>query len=175
MLTEQDTSKEIWRRLEAVGYAKKPVSSQTMARKQLAKLRMAEGSSVKNHLKTFEDLIQQLKLAGAKVEENDVISQLFVTLPESFDPLVTALENLGEDLKLDVVRERLLTEELKQIDRASVAFSGSKQKPDKFLGKCNRCQKKGNKAKDCRVKGKVDANAACAGKAVAVHDWKMHR
>ena len=69
---------------------------------------------MKKHLKTLEDLIRQLKLAGAKVEENDVISQLFVTLPESFDPLVTALENLGEDMKLDVVRERLLAEEIKK-------------------------------------------------------------
>lgn len=160
-------------------YAKKSDSSQTFVRKQLAKLRMVEGSSVKDHLKTFEELIRQLKLAGAKLEENDIVSQLFATLPESFDPLVTALENLGEEnLKLDVVRERLLAEELKKTDRVAdschekpTAFQGSKQKPGKFTGKCNRCQKKGHKAKDCRVKlktdGRAEANAASGGKAVA--------
>lgn len=59
-------------------------------KKQLAKLRKVEGSSVKVYLKTFEELM----LAGTKCDENDVVSLLFVTLLESFDPLVTALENL---------------------------------------------------------------------------------
>lgn len=178
LVRDKETSKEMWMSLESA-YAKKSVSSQTFVRKQLAKLRMMEGSSVKDHLKTFEELIRQLKLAGAKLEENDIVSQLFATLPESFDPLVTALENLGEEnLKLDVVRERLLAEELKKTDRAAdscqekpAAFQGSKQKPGKFTGKCNRCQKKGHKAKDCRVKlktdGRAEANAAAGGKAVA--------
>lgn len=135
LVREKETAKEIWTTLANV-YAKKSVASQTLIRKQLAKLKMIEGSSVKDHLKIFDELIRQLKSAGAKLEEGDLVSQLFVTLPESFDPLVTALENLEEDnLTLDVVRERLLAEELKKNDRMTdvgeevpAALVGSKQR-----------------------------------------------
>lgn len=113
------------------------------------------------------------------------MSQLFATLLESFDPLVTALENLGkENLKLDVIRERLLAEELKKTDRVAnsyqvkpAAYHGSKKKPGKFTGKYNRCQKKGHKAKEYRMELKTDGhaedNAASSGKAVALHGWKI--
>lgn len=137
---------------------------------------MVGGSSVKDRLKTFEELIRQLKLAGAKFEGNDIVSQLFATLLESFDPLVMALENLcKENLKLDVIRERLLAEELKKTNRVAnsyqvkpAAYHGSKKKPGKFTGKYNRCQKKGHKAKEYRMKLKTDGhaevNAASRGK-----------
>lgn len=102
LIREKTTAKEIWTALENV-YAKKSVSSQTFVRKQLARLKMTEGESVKDHLKVFDELVRQLKSAGAKLEEADMVSQLFVTLPESYDPLVTALENLGaKELTLDV-------------------------------------------------------------------------
>ena len=73
-------------------YAKTSISSQTFVRMQHAKLRMVEGLFVKHHLKIFH-------------------------------PLVTALENLGEEnLKFDVVRERLFAEDLKKIDRESDSY-----------------------------------------------------
>lgn len=130
---------------------------------------------MKDHLKTFDELIRQLQSAGAKLEEGDLVSQLFVTLPESFNPLVTALENLEEDkLTLDVVRERLLAEELKKNDRMTdgeetpAAFVGSKQKIWKFNGKCNKCLKPGHMAKDCKLRKSLDdSDIICVGEAVA--------
>lgn len=60
----------------------------------------------------FDDLVRQLKTAGANLEDGDLVSQLFLSLPDSYDPLVTALENLREeDLNLDLVKQRLLAEE----------------------------------------------------------------
>lgn len=84
------------RRQEQFVYAKKSISSQTFARKQLAKL---QRSSAKNHVKIFEDMIRQ----NSK-ENTYVVSQLFLTLPELFDALLTKLENLEQEkLELDVV------------------------------------------------------------------------
>lgn len=68
---------------------------------------MAEDSSIRvDHLKTFNELIRKLKPArSAKLEEADLVLQLFVTFPESYDPLVRALEKLYEDkLTVDAVR-----------------------------------------------------------------------
>lgn len=160
LIREKETAKDICATLEGV-YVKKSVSSQTLIRKQLAKLKMAEDSSIRDHLKTFDELIRKLKSAGAKLEEGDLVSQLFVTLPESYDPLVTALENLDEDkLTLDAVRERLLAEDMKKSDRMTdvhkddpLAFAGNIRKPWneqrkeswKFRGKCHRCHKTGTR------------------------------
>lgn len=49
---------------------------------------------MRNHSEAFDDLVRQLKSAGAKLEESDLVSLLLLTLPDIFDSLVTALENL---------------------------------------------------------------------------------
>ena len=40
----------------------------------------------------FENLVRKLKLAGAYLDENDVLTQLFPALPERYDLLVNALQ-----------------------------------------------------------------------------------
>ena len=93
-------------------------------------------------------------------------------MPESYDPLVTALENLDEkDISLDLCKQRLLAEEAKRINRMEesmedtiAAFVGQK----KFNGKCRRCGMKGHMAKDCRVKlPGGEANAVVNGRPVS--------
>lgn len=82
---EKETARDMWKALED-NYAKKSVASQTLLRKQLARLRMKEGASMRHHLQQFDDIVRQLKSAGAKLEENDTVSQLFfLTLPDSYD------------------------------------------------------------------------------------------
>lgn len=58
-----------------------------------------------------------LKTAGAKLEDGDLVSQLLLSLPDSYIPLATAVENINEDgLNLDLFKQRLLVEELKRAD-----------------------------------------------------------
>lgn len=63
-----------------------------------------------------------------------IMSQLFVTVPESFDLLVIVMKNIGEDnLKFEIVRERLLlAKDVRKNDKLtqthhekSAAFQGS--------------------------------------------------
>lgn len=95
---KKQTVKAMWKALEDI-FAKKSVASQTLLRKQLVRRRMREGSSMRSQFQTFDELVRQLKTEGAKLEKNDLVAQLFLTLPDSFDPLVTALENMNEDEK----------------------------------------------------------------------------
>lgn len=111
-----------------------------------------------------------MKTVGAKIEEADAVISLFQSLPDSFDPLVTALENMAEDdLKLELVKQRLLAEDIKRSERnveiseiKTTAFSGQKKwkKPVQFNGKCNKCGKRGHYKKDCRQKYTNEANSA---------------
>lgn len=165
IVREKTTTKEMWTSLESA-YAKKSVASQKIVRKQLARLRMKEGADMRTHLLEFDGLVRKLKTAGATLAESDLVSQLFLTLPDSFDPLVTALENVAEEgLNLDLVKQRLLAEERKRSDRQgdsvedkSAAFtSDSKKKFQKFQGKCTKCGRRGHMKKDCRQR---EANSA---------------
>lgn len=170
---EKTTSKDMWKALEET-FAKKSAGKQTVIRKQIARLRLQEGSSLRNHLLQFEDLIRQLRVAGSKLEESDVCSALSLTLPESFDPIVTALENLPEDeLTYELMKTRLQGEESKRMDRMQsyeekpAVFLGNNKKPGnrKHNGKCHACGQKGHFKKDCRM-NKADANVASGSKSV---------
>lgn len=44
----------------------------------------------------FEDMFRQLRVAGAKLSDVDMVVSLFGTLPDSYNPLITTIENLGD-------------------------------------------------------------------------------
>lgn len=165
VIREKSTAKDMWAALEAT-FATKSIGSQHLVRKQLNRLKLNEGDPMRPHLLAFDDLVRQMKTAGAKVDDADLVVLLFQTLPDSYDPLVTALENVPEqDLKLEVVKQRLLSEDLKRQERnggvgeaKGAAFSGDKTKKP-FLGKCHKCGKRGHLKKDCRQKAGSEANA----------------
>lgn len=161
---EKNTAKEMWESLQSV-FAKKSLVNQLLLRKKLSRLRMNDGDNIIAHVMAFENLIRQLKMAGATIDDSDLLAQFFLTLPEKFDPLVTALQNV-EDGKLtfNLVKERLMSEEAKLSDRnqeeveQKTAFVGKKfNKSKKFNGKCFKCNKFGHKACDCK---KSDARVA---------------
>lgn len=63
--------KDMWKVLEE-NLVKKSTGRQTVILKQIARLRLREGSLLRDHLLHFEDLIWQLRVAGSKLEESDV-------------------------------------------------------------------------------------------------------
>lgn len=100
-------------------------ASQTLLlRKQSVRLRKKERTSSRAHINVFDDLVRRLKCAGAKMEDCDLVAQLFLTLLGSYDdPLVTALENLAKkDLKLEIIKQWLVAEESKRADH--LGYSG---------------------------------------------------
>lgn len=161
---DKDTAKEMWNSL-ANTFAKKGFATQTYIRRSLATLKMVEGTPLMDHFRRFDELIRQLKGAGATVSELDAVSQLFISLPSSYDVVTTAMENLGDDqLKLDTVKARLLAEEQKRSGRESGSFvdgvsdgSGSafaakpvrSKEKNKFQGKCFVCGEVGHKKFSC--------------------------
>lgn len=95
----------------------------------------------------FENLVRQLKLAGASLEESDLLAELFLILSAHFDPLVTAKERfIAEETKLK--ETNINGDEI----QGKMAFAGSKGRNNrKFKGKCFKCNKVSHRASDCRV------------------------
>lgn len=70
---------------------------------------------MENHFLKFDRILRELKSAGAKMEDEDVVCQLLLTLPKSYDPVVTALETMKiDELTIEFVKGRLLDDDIKR-------------------------------------------------------------
>ncbi|GJQ77348.1 hypothetical protein Trydic_g15923 [Trypoxylus dichotomus] len=105
------TSKEMWDTLNNT-FQRKGMASQLFLRKQLLQLKLEEGKPLNNNVLAFDKLIRELKGCGATLSEIDIVCHLLLTLPKSFEMVVTALETIQEsNLSLELVKGRLLDEE----------------------------------------------------------------
>lgn len=152
------TPKQIWSTLKNV-FERRGVAGQLYLRKQLLTLRYVEGvCRMSEHLLRFDKLIRELKGSGATVEESDAVCHLLLTLPPSFDSVVTAIETLPDGVTMDFVKKRLLDVDLKRrnseaceeasgggVDGVAMASKHNKKKL-----KCYQCGKFGHKKANCR-------------------------
>lgn len=109
---DKNTAFDMWEGLKHV-FQRKGIASQLYLRKKLLAMRYVENEPLKNHFIKFEETVRELKSVGAKVEELDIISHLLLTLPKSYDSIVTALETLEMDkLSLEFVKTKPLDQKI---------------------------------------------------------------
>lgn len=101
---EKASPKEAWESL-CNAFERKGVSNRMFLRRQLLSLKMNETGTLENHLLKFDKLVRSLKSVGANLEEEDTVCQLFMSLPKSYDPIVTALD-IGYNEAYDGVCKR---------------------------------------------------------------------
>lgn len=169
---DKTTGFQMWDALEKV-FQRKGVASQLYLRRKLLTMKHNDNDSLESHYIKFDETIRELKSVGASLEDMDVVCHLLLTLPKSYDSIVTALETLDADkLKLEFVKGKLLDHEMKKKNQCemktndSAAFySGSKvfkqgkEGKGKFsrnmttgFFKCHNCGKPGHKRAECRYK-----------------------
>lgn len=176
MLGNPEDPAVVWKKLEEQ-FQRKTWSNKLQLRRKLFSLKLREGESVHEHIKTMTEVFEALAVIGDAVSEEDQVVYLLASLPASYDMLVTALEAQSENVpKWELVTERLRHEEQKQKEKVPNTDSGRKafvtkqQKkgdPKKQLT-CNFCKKPGHFKRECRKflatqqEKKQSANAADA-------------
>jgi len=149
--------KEAWASL-CGAFERKGVSNRMFLRRQLLALKMNESEELNIHILNFERIVRKLKSAGAKMEEEEIVCQLLLSLPESYDPVSTALETMKpEELTLEFVKGRLLDFEVKRRTNGIMKTNHSDSQHEssamitgqKKQIKCYVCGKNGHLQNDC--------------------------
>lgn len=147
-IKEKKSSKEMIDALKAI-YERKSVSSQLFLRKQLLTLKYNESEEMSNHFMVFDKLIRSLKSSGAEMGEIETVCLLLLTMPKSFDGLVTALETMEPDrLTPEFVKNRLLDEANKRKQGGSLMKSGGSSAMNAGVI-CYSCNKPGHYKSQC--------------------------
>ena len=104
----------LWKKLEKL-YMTKSLTNRIILKRQLYSLRMKEGTTITDHLNTFNTLLVQLDSIEVKFDSEDKAVTLLCSLPESWDHFVTSISlSSSETLEFDDVVGAMLSEETRK-------------------------------------------------------------
>ena len=147
----------VWKKL-GDQFQKKSWANKLQLRKRLHTLGLKDGGSVQTHIKEMTEIFSELSIIGDKISDEDRVVYLLASLPDSFTTLVTALEASTDVHSMEVVTERLLYEEKKLIDWATM---GVKMEAGAMSVKHHRAKSRGPKCYGCQNYGHIQRN--CPG------------
>ena len=158
---DTNTAKEAWDALKNQ-FARVSVSQVVRLRQQYYSCRFKSGENMLDHINRIKSLHDQLREMGVQYDDKELAMTLLASLPESYNPLITALDAVGEDkLTFEKVKGMLLND----ADRVSVTkkdedaynvhrpYKGKGFKPKErndnnnqgsFRGTCYSCKKRGH-------------------------------
>ena len=151
LLGEPEDPVAVWEKLARQTWANK-----LELRRRLYATRLQDGVSVQQHIKEMTELFESLAVIGDAITEEDRVVHLLVSLPDSFDMLVTALEANSDNVPaMENVTERLLREEQKLKGKEAggdgKALSDTKESSEKRQGNCQYCKKPGHFKRECKA------------------------
>lgn len=150
-------------------FATKSIAKCIFLKRKLNALRCNEGQSLEDYFLEFESIVSELKGAGEEVKNEDIVVNLMMGLPETYDNVVSALESFAkEDLTMERVKTRLLEEELKRKSKRMSSQDNGKEDPNEAVAfntsnkyrqkqqnkgpRCFNCNEYGHKQNVCTKK-----------------------
>jgi hypothetical protein len=99
-VSEEAIAKDLWDKLGKL-YQSKSLVNKLFLRKKLYNLRMRDGDSVKDHLNSFNTVVNQLVSVEIKISDEDKCMILLCSLPDSWDSLVVSIGSNTTTMKFD--------------------------------------------------------------------------
>ena len=124
-------------------------------KQKLFSLRLTDGRSVQEHIKTMTEIFDELSAIDEPVKEEDRVVYLLASLPECNNVLVTALEASTEVPALAVVTKRLLHEESKLKNRSPELGQEGALITRLKRARCHFCHKPRHFKRDCEDYAKI--------------------
>ena len=127
-------------------------------------MRLNEGGSVQEHIKSMTVLCDELSAIGETVNEENRVVYLLASLLETYSVLITALEANTNVSSLPVVTERLLHEETKRKGQNPTSQEEAVAAKFKKSPICYFCRKHGHIQEGLRgVRKAQGSSKACSG------------
>jgi len=106
------TAKAAWEALRIV-HQGIGASGRMVLMQRLWALRMVEGDDMAEHLNKFRELANQvegLSGTGKGIENNELVTLLSLSLPDSYEPIIMALQSRADKVTFDIFASQLLQE-----------------------------------------------------------------
>ena len=149
------TAYDMWIALELM-HERKGKPGQFAIRRKLLGIKMSETGDLDEYLNKFDKTLVELRAAGGKVTDDDIIWNLLMNLPESYNTFTSIVENLSEEnFTYEFVKKKLREEAEKRkaqsarpqvsttVSDTQVAFNVEINKA------CYRCGKIGHVMRKC--------------------------
>ena len=121
-------TKDAWKALKEV-HQGIGTNGRIVLLQRLWALKMLEGEDMAQHLNQFCELANQLRsisVDGQGISDSELVTILTLSLPESYEPLVMALQSRSDLVTFDLMAGRLLQESSRwQIGQVAHAIQGS--------------------------------------------------
>ena len=112
-LCEEETAYKIMKKLDSM-YLNESTLLQIVCRNRLEKLRLRNYSDSDAFFSDFEKAVNELKGAGAKISEKEILNYMLNTLPDSYSYIGDLIDTLkNEDQTADYVRNKIHIAEMK--------------------------------------------------------------
>lgn len=137
---------QAWTNLESA-YEDKGLSRRLGLLRSLFSIKLENAAGMEAYLSRIAELSQQLKDIGSSLDDDFIAIIMLSGLPHDYDPLIMALEHSGTKLSSDVVKTKLLQENIRRDEKM--------ERPDfqaltvKKTARCFKCKKPGHLRKDC--------------------------
>lgn len=182
-ITNAETAKAAWNALKNC-HEKATLTNKIYILKRLCRIQLKEGGNMEDHINIILDMVNNLSALGENLKENLVVALLLVSLPDSYDSLITALETRPEnELTLEMVKGKLISDFKRKLEAnyetkdssmmQSVAMTAKKQAYEPRI--CYGCGKTGHFIQQCKNVKKFEKETESNGNFKKVESQKSKK
>ncbi|KFM70371.1 Retrovirus-related Pol polyprotein from transposon TNT 1-94, partial [Stegodyphus mimosarum] len=122
---DETTTAGTWQKLKSI-HERSNLSSKLYLLRKLYSIKMAEHGDMIAHITHMMDLVERLKAIGENIPDQHVAALMLVSIPESYNNLITAIEAREETLiTTDLVKTKLTDEYNRRLEQQADRSSNS--------------------------------------------------